>query len=448
MKKLFGTDGIRNLSGQFPLRASDVLKLGQSAGSVLRKHAGSKKCRVIMVRDTRASGQWIAKKLAQGLRDNSIDVFDAGVLSTPSCAYLVRKHKFQSGVVISASHNPPEFNGIKFFDAHSCKWPDTWEKNVEKKFFSPGKMDGAMKGRVTSSEPLAQDYEDFLVSTLKSKKPFAGLSLVLDCSHGANFRLAPRLFNRLGAKVLAIGSKPDGKNINVNCGSQHPEELAKWVKKKRAFAGVAYDGDGDRVVFVDEKGQTIDGDFILAILARYFKDKKMLRKNTVVTTVMANLGLKKFLKDLKVRNLEVAVGDRYVSEGMRKKGAALGGEQSGHIILGDYLPTGDGLLTSLHVLAAARFYKKPLSELAAAMKKYPQVLLNVRVKEKIPIEKMGGVKAKIEEIGRILGEDGRVLVRYSGTEPLLRIMLEGPEKKQLDFYAGEIAHAVTRSVGE
>lgn len=448
MTKLFGTDGIRGLTGHFPLRANDVIKLGRTAGSVLRKHVGSKACRVILVRDTRASGKWIAQKLSQGLCDNNIHVFDVGVLNTPSCAYLVRKHKFQSGVVISASHNPPEFNGIKFFDAHSCKWPDAWERNVEEKFSKPSKRAVKGGGGLTSAEPLAQDYENFLISTLGSKKPFTGISLVLDCSHGANFKLGPAIFRRLGAKVFAIGDKPDGKNINVNCGSQHPADLAKWVRKKKAFAGIAYDGDGDRVVFVDEKGQAIDGDFILAILARYFRDKKILKKNTVVTTVMANLGLKKFLKELKIRNVEVAVGDRYVSEGMRKHGAVLGGEQSGHIILGKYLPTGDGLLTSLHVLAATCFYKKPLSVLGGVMKKYPQVLLNMRVKEKIPIEKLGAVKTKIQEIERILGDNGRVLVRYSGTEPLLRIMLEGPEKNQLDFYAGEIAHSVSRSIGE
>lgn len=436
------------MAGSSPLRPQDVLKLGRAAGRVLKSKVSAKNPRLLIVRDTRFSGPLISQKLTQGLRESGIEVYDAGIVSTPSAAYLVRRHKFHSGVVVSASHNPPEFNGIKFFDAAGCKWPDAWERLVEKYFVSESKLQRSTLGALVRAEPLAKDYENFLVASLGGNVDFSSFRLALDCSNGANSHLAPAVFRRLGAKIELIGAHPNGKNINVGCGSQHTEHLSKLVVKKKCHAGIAYDGDGDRVIFVDEKGKELDGDHILAILASYLKKKKLLRKNTVVTTVMANLGLKKALKEMGVRNIEVSVGDRYVSEGMRKHGAALGGEQSGHIIMGDHLPTGDGLLTSLHVLAAAKDQRRPFSSLASVMKKFPQVLLNVRIKERVPLDKLEGVSEKIGEIERILGDNGRVLVRYSGTEPLLRIMLEGPDKPKLDFYSGEIAHVVTRANGE
>lgn len=402
-----------------------------------------------MVRDTRASGHWIAKRLADGLCDTGVNVVDAGILSTPSVAYLVKARAFHSGVVISASHNPPEFNGIKFFTPQGNKWPDMWEKNVEKNFFSnmaptlPSK-----RGSQVSIEALHDDYESFLASTLHEVPDFSSFRLALDCSHGANSDTAPHLFKRLGAKVFSIGANPNGKNINVGCGSQHTEKLAALVLKKKCHLGIAFDGDGDRIILVDEKGHTLDGDHIIALLAKNFKRKKILKNNTVVITVMANLGLKKALSRLGIRVVEVSVGDRFVSEAMHKKGAVLGGEQSGHIILGAYLPTGDGLLTALHVLSHLKEEKKPLSRLVGWMKKYPQVLLNVPVKERIPLERLKGVSAAIQTVEKKLGNNGRVVIRYSGTEPLLRIMLEGPDRKKLDVFANGIATAVNQAHGE
>jgi phosphoglucosamine mutase len=442
-RRLFGTDGIRGVAGKSPLTPREVVALGRCAGQVLRQQTGKTKARVLAVRDTRWSGSLLLENLAKGLRQYGVDVYDAGVLSTPSVACLVQSHRFDSGVVISASHNPPQFNGIKFFNAKGCKWPDEWERAVEHRFFSgKGRNPGRITGSMIAAAKLVDDYEEFLVESLGSEVDFSGLRLALDCSHGANSEVAPELFTRLGAEVHAIGVKPNGRNINVGCGSQHTEKLAALVRQRRCHAGIAFDGDGDRVIMVDEKGRTVDGDYTIALLARALKKRRRLKNNLAVITVMANLGLKKALRRIGVRTVEVSVGDRYVSEAMRKHKSVLGGEQSGHIILGEFLPTGDGLLTALQAVAVMKAERKPLSRLVGWMRKYPQVLHNLPVKERIPLSKLDGVTAKIARIEKILGSNGRVLVRYSGTEPLLRIMLEGPDKKALENYAAEIANSV------
>lgn len=442
MQKLFGTDGIRGIAGQFPLRGSDVVSLGQAAGHVLRSKFPKQFPRVLVVRDTRTSGPSLFKSLSLGLRRQGVDVYDAGVLCTPSVAYLVKTHRFHSGVVISASHNPPEFNGIKFFTAQGRKWPDDWEHQVEQEFHTARRSVQSMLGGEIKAETFADDYEEFVISTLGLKTRFDGLRLAIDCSNGANYRTAPDVFRRLGARVHAIHLKPTGRNINVDCGSQHTASLAAVVRKKKCAVGVAFDGDGDRVIFVDEKGREIDGDYILALLTKWLKKQKRLKNNKTVITVMANLGLRKALKKMDVRSVVTPVGDRHVSAAMKTHGAVLGGEQSGHIILGDYLPTGDGLLTALHVLQAYMQEKKPFSKMVGWMTKFPQVLLNVPVKKKLPLAAMKGVLEKIADVERRLGDDGRVFVRYSGTEPLLRIMLEGPEKKELERDAADIARLV------
>jgi phosphoglucosamine mutase len=294
---------------------------------------------------------------------------------------------------------------------------------------------------------LNDDYERFLISTLKGHPDFSSFRIALDCSNGANSHTAPDVFRRLGAEIFVIGASPTGKNINVGCGSQHTDKLSRLVRAKKCRLGIAFDGDGDRVILVDEKGRTLDGDHIMAMLAKNFKQKNILKNNTVVITVMANLGLKKALKKIGAKVVEVAVGDRYVSEAMRQTGAVLGGEQSGHIILGAHLPTGDGLLTALHTLATMEEEKKPLSKLVAWMKKYPQTLLNVPVKERTPLDKLDGVANLIGGIEKNLGDEGRVLVRYSGTEPLLRIMIEASDKKKCDAYAQQIASSVKLANG-
>jgi len=442
-RRLFGTDGIRGVAGEYPLSSKDVLGLGRCAGQVLCEESNKPRPRVLIVRDTRWSGPELLLHLSRGLREAGVDVFDAGVLCTPSVAHLVQSHRFDSGVVISASHNPPQFNGIKFFTSHGRKWPDQWERAVEQKFFAgKGKSAGRGNGSSIVADNLAEDYEDFLIASLGKRANFSGLRLALDCSHGANSKVGPELFTRLGATVYAIGTRPTGRNINVDCGSQHTERLAALVKSKRCHLGIAFDGDGDRVIMVDEKGGHIDGDHIIALLSRALKKQRRLKNNIAVITVMANLGLKKALQKIGVRTVEVAVGDRYVSEAMKKHRAILGGEQSGHIILGEFLPTGDGLLTALHTVAFVLGEAKPVSQLVGWMRKYPQVLHNITVKERVPLAQLNGVSDAIKRIEKTLGSDGRVLVRYSGTEPLLRIMLEGPDKKALQVYANEIADEV------
>lgn len=447
MGRLFGTDGIRGEAGRSPLTPNDVHNIGRAAGRVLKTKIKSSSIRVVVVRDTRASGPSLFKNLSDGLREEGVDVYDAGVLCTPAVALLVKTHKFHSGVVISASHNPPEFNGVKFFSAQSRKWPDEWEDEVEKIIFS-GKLKrkhGPLRGQLVPAESLANDYESFLLETLRGRADLSGLRLAVDCANGANSKTAPAVLSGLGAEVTRINAQPTGRNINVNCGSQHTQALSKVVKAKRCHAGVAFDGDGDRVVFVDEKGRELDGDFLIALLAKDLKKRKQLRKSTVVATVMANIGFRKALSRLGLRILTTAVGDRHVSEAMRKHGAVLGGEQSGHIILGEYLPTGDGLLTALHVLAALKESGRPLSYMTKFVKKFPQVLLNVRVKERVPLESLDGVSSRIKAVEKTLGSNGRALVRYSGTEPLLRIMLEGPNLKKLNEYAGSIAALVKKA---
>ncbi|OVE78245.1 phosphoglucosamine mutase [bacterium F11] len=447
MKRLFGTDGIRGLSGQYPLTPKEVYRIGLSAGMVLRDHYKDGPIRVLLVRDTRESGSSLGRMLTDGLRDTGVDVFDVGVLCTPSVAYLVQAHQFQSGVVISASHNPPEFNGIKFFTRQGRKWPDVWEEAIESHLTKTlKKPKGVEKGRLIPSPQLVEDYESFLIKTLPHKLDLSKLRIGLDCSNGANYSVAPQILRFLGASVFVMGDKPTGKNINVRCGSQQTDRLGQLVRKKRCHVGVAFDGDGDRVIFTDEKGQVIDGDFIIGLLAKHLKSEKRLKNNKVVITVMSNLGLRMALVRLGVRIVETPVGDRYVSEAMRKNRAVLGGEQSGHIILGSYLPSGDGLLTALHVLAIVARARTPFSHIVGWMRKFPQTLVNVLVKERKPIPEMNGVQSKIDDIRNSLGQKGRILVRYSGTEPLLRIMIEGPTKKIIDQYASELVTEIESTI--
>jgi phosphoglucosamine mutase len=453
MKKLFGTDGIRGVAGASPLTLEEVRILGICAGRVLKRKHSKEKIRVVIVRDTRRSGPGLNQALSQGLIQEGIDVYNVGVLNTPSVAYLVKAHRFHSGVVISASHNPPKFNGIKFFTSHSRKWPDEWENEVDILFhrFIKGGFSkiqfskNGRSGRLINAVSLAQDYVDFLINTLPKPRNLSGLKIALDCSHGANYQVAPYVLKTLGAKIFVLANRPNGNNINVGCGSQHTEKLARVVRKNKCHMGVAFDGDGDRVIFVDERGREIDGDYILALLAKEFLKSKTLKNRKTVITVMSNLGLKKALSKMGIRPVITPVGDRHVSYAMRHTKTVLGGEQSGHIILGKYLPTGDGLLTALHVLAVVRRTEKPFSQLVGFMKKFPQVLHNLTVKEKIPLERINGMMDKMNDIEKTLGDDGRLLVRYSGTEPLLRIMLEGPHEGQIKSFAEDLAKSVLKS---
>jgi phosphoglucosamine mutase len=444
---LFGTDGIRGRSGQSPLTVEDLRRVGRAAARFLIAHrTRSTPLRVLLVRDTRASGPALGRAVADGFTAEGAQVFDAGILPTPSLAYLVPQRGFDAGIVISASHNPPEYNGVKFLTPQGTKWPDAWERAAEAGFAQMRRVRSspAPRGRVIRDPSAANEYFDFLRGTFPRNLSLSGMRLVVDCAQGATSALAPRLLTALGAAVTVIGNHPTGRNINVGCGSQHPEPFLKLIPKRRARAGMAFDGDGDRVVFGDEAGRLCDGDHIIGMLAQDLGALSSSNGRTVVITVMANLGLRKALRARRIRWVETAVGDRTVSEAMRKNHAALGGEQSGHIILNRYLKTGDGMLTALHVLALLARTGKTFSALAGCVRKYPQVLVNVPVRSKPPLPKIPDLKKAISDVEAALAGRGRVLVRYSGTEPYLRIMMEGPNKAMLERYARRIAETAER----
>lgn len=446
MKSLFGTDGVRGIAGKPPLTRPEVRRLGAAAVSVYREEIKHRRPFFLLGRDTRSSGRWIAEAFAQGAASQGVVLRDVGITSTPSIAYLVPAHKALGGVMISASHNPAEFNGIKLFNADGRKCPDAWEHRIEQRL---GELPDFESRRVRMMQDAAavRDYLRFLKSSLSPNTRFQGLTLVVDCSNGSLSKIAPAFLRSLGARVIPLGTAPNGRNINAGCGSQETGRLQRAVRAHRAHGGMAFDGDADRIILCDETGKILDGDFVLACVAHCLKREKRLTGNTVVVTVMANLGLIKALKASGIRALVTPVGDRYVAEKLDAEGLAVGGEQSGHIIFHNLLPTGDGLLTGLQVLSMLRRIKKPLSWISTLMVKYPQVLHNVHVSHKKPIESCPGVAAAIRQAEDALGSDGRVLVRYSGTEPLLRIMMEGPSEARLKELAGRIAEEAHRSLG-
>ncbi|MCX5781652.1 MAG: phosphoglucosamine mutase [Elusimicrobia bacterium] len=449
--RLFGTDGIRGKAGKYPLDSKTVIKLGIFAAKVLKRD--HLKAVVIIGRDTRISGKKISSDLKKGLISSGLDVWDVGVIPTPGISYLVSKFPVLAGAVISASHNPYQDNGIKFFSHKGTKLPDSIEKKIEDLLLN--KTDKSAnkplrKGKIKESLHLVSDYENFLKKTLPKNLNLSGLKIVVDCANGATYKLAPKIFSSLGAELKIINSTPDGKNINKESGSLNPENLSLETLKQNADCGIAFDGDGDRVIFVDEKGIVRDGDFLLNIAAQYLKENGGLKNNTLVTTVMANLGLIKAMQKKDIKLEQTSVGDRYVYEEMDKSGANLGGEQSGHIIFKNFMQTGDGILSALQILSIMKIKSKPLSVLCNNLKKYPQVLLNSKVEKKIPIEKLTETKKTIRNVEDKLRSDGRVLVRYSGTENLLRVMIEGLDlniitdmaKMILDTAKKEISKAV------
>jgi phosphoglucosamine mutase len=428
---LFGTDGVRGIAGEYPLEKRFVRKLGAAAGAIYNQEVRGRRRFFLLGRDTRASGPWIAQTFAEGAANAGIQVLDAGVTSTPSLAYLVPKEQVMGGVMVSASHNPAEFNGIKLFSPLGTKCPDAWERLIEKRvseLIDPPKPRRAL---IRKDSKAIQDYLDFLKRSLPSKTSFKGLTLVVDCSNGSLSKIAPAFLRRLGVHVMAIGASPNGKNINAGWGSQHPEKMQAEIKRRKAHGGMAFDGDADRIILCDENGNILDGDYILACAIRCLKEDNRLAGNMAVVTVMANLGLMKALRSWGVQTVVTPVGDRFVSDKLEETGGVIGGEQSGHVIFHDLLPTGDGLLTGIQILSMLRRRHQPLSWIKSLFAKFPQVLENVRVREKRPLEECPGVWAEIERAKRELGDNGRVLVRYSGTEPLLRVMMEGPSKPKL-----------------
>lgn len=445
MGKYFGTDGVRGIANR-DLTPELAYRVGRCGGYVLTKQV--KQPKVVIGMDTRISGPMLESALIAGLLSIGANVIRLGVVPTPGVAYLTRKLGADAGVMISASHNPVEDNGIKFFGADGFKLLDETEAEIErlldaKEDTLPRPVGGEL-GTVTDLFDAKLDYADYLKSTVESS--FRGLKLVLDCAHGASYELAPLIFGELGAEVSAIGVDPNGRNINDGCGSTHPEALREQVLKQKADMGLAFDGDADRLIAIDENGEEVDGDFILSICGDAMHKAGKLRHGTIVTTVMANLGFFHATKQMGLKTVQTAVGDRYVMEEMLKGGYNLGGEQSGHVIFLDYNTTGDGILTALQLIDTVRKSGKTLGELKTCMTKFPQVLVNVKVADKSKFNGNEAIRAKIAEVEAKLGENGRVLVRPSGTESLIRVMAEGPNREEIERYVQEIAAVIEKEL--
>lgn len=443
--KFFGTDGIRGKSNEFPFDNNTVSLIGYVLAQTLDKNGNG----VLIGRDTRESGKRILKALQKGINAAGIKVIDLGVLPTPAVAYLLKNNNYQAGIVISASHNPYLDNGIKFFSSKGKKLPDNVEAKLEKKlvqYIEEKKvLSKTLKIKNVSGKKLIKQYTNFLVSLLP-KNALQGKTIAIDCANGASYKIAPEVLKKLNATVMVINNKPTGKNINLNCGALHPETVATVVKEKKAFCGFAFDGDADRVISVDDKGVVRDGDYFLGVVSKYLKDNNKLKNNTLVVTVMANLGLIKAAKQQNIKVVTSKVGDRYVYEDLKKHKAIIGGEQSGHIIFKKLLDTGDGIISALQLLNILIKENQNLSQLCSWIKKYPQILINEKVLEKVPLEKLPNTTTVIKQIEKKLGDNGRVLVRYSGTENLLRVMLEGQDKKEIKQFAQTIVNTAKKEI--
>lgn len=443
MGKLFGTDGIRGIVGE-DLTHELAMKVGEASAYVL----GKKDDLVVLVgRDTRISGQMLASALSAGLMSQGAKVIDLGVVPTPAVSYLVKKYKASMGAMISASHNPSEYNGIKLFDGEGFKLPDATENEIEKYLLGKAVPTTTKVGTYEVCDTAIDDYTDHIV--MSAKKISKDLKIVVDCANGSASTTVPILFDKLGLDVVLMNYEYDGYNINDKAGSTHLEGLVKKVKKLKADVGIAYDGDADRCLMIDENGELVDGDQIMAISALALKKNKKLTNNTLVGTVMSNLGLVKFCEHNDIDFIATKVGDRYVLEKMLECNYIVGGEQSGHVIFKDFANTGDGELTSIQILNTMSKDGKKLSELASVMKRYPQVLINVKVKEeaKGQYESDGDVTEVIQKIETELAGEGRVLIRPSGTEALIRVMIEGLEQKVIDKQAKEIADVIKKKFG-
>lgn len=440
MGRMFGTDGVRGVANT-ELTANIAYSLGRAGAFVLTE--GTHKPRILVGRDTRISGDMLEAALISGILSVGAEAVSLGVIPTPAIAYLVKEYGADAGVMISASHNPVEFNGIKFFDNRGLKLSDELEdeiqKVIEEGFKNVPNPVGSNLGRMVKEATALEDYKDFAKETIGAD--LKGLKIALDCANGASYQVAVEAFRELGAEVVVINDNPDGVNINENCGSTHPEELMDYVVRKKCHMGFAFDGDADRCLAVDEKGKLINGDYILLICAKYLKDHGRLKDNTLVVTIMSNLGLDIACDEDDIKRIKTKVGDRYVLEEMLKHNYKLGGEQSGHIIFLDFNTTGDGLVTALQLASIVKKSKKTLSELASCMTELPQVLVNAKVpndKKDIHITDEE-IAAEIREIEESMQGKGRVLIRPSGTEPLVRVMLEGEDQKEIEEIANKLA---------
>lgn len=446
MGKYFGTDGVRGVANR-ELTPELAYKIGRCGGYVLTRTASKPK--VVIGLDTRISGPMLEAALTAGLLSIGANVIRLGVVSTPAVAYLTKALGADAGVMISASHNPVEDNGIKFFAGDGFKLSDETELEIEALIDAERdelpRPEGGDIGSVTNEEGAKKRYLDYLKTTVQGN--FSGLKIVLDCANGAAYELAPAVFRELGAEVTTVGAEPDGRNINAGVGSTHPEYLREKVLELGADIGLSFDGDADRLIAIDENGEEVDGDYILCLIGDRLKREGKLAHDTVVTTVMANIGFFKGAEAIGLKTARTAVGDRYVMEEMRRGGFNLGGEQSGHVIFLDYITTGDGILTALQLVDTVTASGKKLGEIKGLMRKYPQKLVNVRVADKSLYNGNMAIEQAVKQVEAELGDNGRVLVRPSGTESLIRVMAEGPDRAQVEAYVDQIAEVVKRELG-
>ena len=455
-RRLFGTDGVRGVANVHPMTAEMALRLGRALAWKVR--SGSHRHRIVIGKDTRLSGYMLETAIASGICSMGVDVLLCGPLPTPGIAFVTQSMRADAGVVISASHNPYQDNGIKFFDRTGFKLPDETELEIERLVLAePGEKaangfdelrpTAELIGKAKRIDDAIGRYVVFLKSLFPRDLTLDGLTVVVDCANGAAYHVAPAVFEELGARVVALHVDPDGRNINHQCGAVHPEGMAAAVRQHRADLGIALDGDADRVIVADEKGKVVDGDAIMAVMARDFLRRGALRRETVVATVMSNVGLERAVADLGGAVLRTQVGDRYVVEEMRRGGYNFGGEQSGHLVFLDHVTTGDGVCAALNLLAVMRRTGEPLSGLASCFEPVPQTQINVAVREKRPLEGLAGVQRAIAEAQRSLGSGGRVLVRFSGTENKVRVLVEGADAGAIRGHAELIAEELRRSLG-
>lgn len=444
---LFGTDGVRGIANK-ELTPELAFKIGRAGAYIL---ARGKKGQIIVGKDTRISGDMLEAALTAGICSMGLDVVSVGIVPTPAVAYLTRKYEALAGVVISASHNPGEYNGIKFFDSRGFKLPDEVEEEIEDIILNNKEIDinpiGEMIGKVIVEKNGMEDYIDYLTSTVDLD--LTGVKIAMDCGHGALYKIGPEIIKRLGGELVVINTEPNGMNINDNCGSTNPDMIQDLVIKEKADVGLSFDGDGDRLIAVDEQGNIVDGDHILAICGSYLKEKGKLKNNTVVGTIMTNMGLDLYLQEKGINIVKTKVGDRYILEEMIKNDYVLGGEQSGHIIFLDYNTTGDGLATGLYLLKVMKETGKPMSQLNKLMTDFPQVLVNARVKNELKnkYKENKEIIEKIKEVENLFQGQGRVVIRPSGTEPLVRVMIEAKEDIGLLEIASDLARFIEERIG-
>jgi phosphoglucosamine mutase len=447
MRKLFGTDGVRGVANTYPMTTEMAMQIGRAIAFLVKdmKHDH----RIVIGKDTRLSGYMIENALASGICSMGVNVLLVGPLPTPGIAFITTSMRADAGVVISASHNPFQDNGIKIFSREGFKLPDEQEARIEDLIFST-KMDALRPvaeevGKAFRIDDAKGRYIVFLKNTFPKRFTLDGIHIVLDCAHGATYAVAPHVFEELGAKVTKIGITPDGKNINHECGALYPQVMADMVKKHEADLGIALDGDGDRLIIADENGNVVDGDKIMAICAAEMLERGKLSHNTLVATVMSNMGLEIAMQRLGGQLVRTQVGDRYVFEEMRRNGYNFGGEQSGHLIFLKHNTTGDGILAALQLLVSMKKTGKPLSELTKIMERFPQVLKNVTTREKIALDQIPGFTKKLASLEKTLGTKGRILVRASGTEPVIRVMVEGENDDQIENIADDLCEVIRQA---